>query len=270
MKSNIFKEIQLQLFNKLLCFTFILSFAFLSGCYVVEFLTPAGPPSDKQLFENYDSVELMTSNAADVLVQINLPEQEILSQSKSIIASSGEKKKGYRQWMNMVAFNEDSLTAERKYLFFVDERPKAFFAKPWERLSFDCQLVLDEDILNKPYANENAYRIGIIEHISDQFTNDVKQVSSDNEVIYTSQMLVNQAFNTILQRLQSSPSEASLLSTSEGLKFDHISFDKGKIWMAIDQKTATIDLQMGSLVKKRLEVTDKLLEYKSGNERKEN
>jgi hypothetical protein len=200
------------------------------------------------------------------LATINLPEYELLSQSRSVIASAGEKKKGYKQWVNMVAFNEDLLTANRKYLFIVDERPKALFAKPWERMTLDCKMVLDEEIVNKPYANENEYRIGTLEQISNQFTNDIKEVSSDNEVIYTSQLLVNQAFSTILQVLQDSPAQASLLSTSEGMKFEHGSFDKGRIRMIIDQNIATVELQAGSVLKKRIEVTDKVLEYKSSNE----
>jgi hypothetical protein len=244
----------------------ILLSAFISGCYVVDFLTPEGSPTDQQLLGNYESVELMISNAADVLATINLPEYELLSQSTSVIASAGEKKKGYKQWVNMVAFDEDFLTANRKYLFIADEKPKALFAKPWERMTLDCQMVLDEEILKKPYANENEYRIGTLEQISNQFTNDAKEVSSDNEVIYTSQILVNQAFSTIMQVLQDSPAQASLLSTSEGMKFEHSSFDKGRIRMIINQNIATIELQAGSVLKKRIEVTDKVLEYKSGNE----
>jgi hypothetical protein len=240
--------------------------AFISGCIVVDFLTPEGSPTDQQLLENYESVELMISNAADVLATINLPEYELLSQSRSVIASAGEKKKGYKQWVNMVAFNEDLLTANRKYLFIVDEKPKALFAKPWERMTLDCRMVLDEEILNKPYANENEHRIGTLENISSQFMKDIKEVSSDNEVIYTSELMVNQTFSSIIQILQNSPAKASLLSTSEGMVFEHINLDKGRLRMVIDQNIATVELQTGSVLKKRFEVTEKVLEYKSGDE----
>jgi len=265
MRQVKFKKIQPQLYRNFFCCSLILFSAFISGCYVVEFLTPEGSPTDRQLLENYESVELMISNAADVLATINLPEYELLSQSRSVIASAGEKKKGYKQWVNMVAFDEDFLTANRKYLFIVDERPKALFAKPWERMTLDCQMVLDEEILNKPYANENEYRIGTLENISSQFMKDIKEVSSDNEVIYTSELLVNQAFSTVIQALQDSPAKASLLSTSEGMEFEHINFDKGRLHMVIDQNIATVELQTGSVLKKRVEVTERGIEYKSGD-----
>jgi hypothetical protein len=166
----------------------------------------------------------------------------------------------------MVAFNEDLLTANRKYLFIVDEKPKALFAKPWERMTLDCRMVLDEEILNKPYANENEHRIGTLENISSQFMKDIKEVSSDNEVIYTSELMVNQTFSSIIQILQNSPAKASLLSTSEGMVFEHINLDKGRLRMVIDQNIATVELQTGSVLKKRFEVTEKVLEYKSGDE----
>jgi hypothetical protein len=266
MKSKMSSEIQAQIYPHLLCCALILLFAFISGCYVVEFFTPEGPPSNQQLFDNYQSVELMTSNAADVLATINLPEYELLSQSRSVIASAGQKKKGQKQWMNTVAFDEDTMTAKRKYLVIVDERPKALFAQPWERLTLHCQLALDQEFLNEPYANENAFRTETLKQIANQFTNDMKEVSSDNEVVYTSQLLVNQALTTILQRLQDSPAEASLLSTIEGMTFEHISFDKGQVHMIIEGSIAKVELHMGSLLKPRLELEPELKEYQEENQ----
>jgi hypothetical protein len=260
MESKMFKN-QPQLYRNLFSYVLILFFAFFCGCATVEFFTPEGPPSNQQLFDNYQSVELMTSNAADVLATINLPEYELLSQSTSVIASAGQKKKGYKQWMNMVAFDEDTLTAKRKYLVIVDERPKALFVEPWERLIFHCQMALSDQILSEPYANENEFRIGVLQHIQEQFINEIKEVGSDNEVVYTSQLLVNQAFTTIMQRLQDYPSEASLLNTTEGMMFEHISFDKGQIHMIIDGNIAKVELQMGSIVKKRVEFEPELKEY---------
>ena len=106
---------------------------FLFGCEgetittsTADFLTPEGKPSEKEAFQSYYQTELKTSTTADVLVMINLPKYETLSQSTSVIASAGEKKKGYKTWMKMVAFDENKLTAERKYLFMIDEKPKSF------------------------------------------------------------------------------------------------------------------------------------------------
>ncbi len=163
----------------------------------------------------------------------------------------------------MVAFDENALTEKRKYLCIIDERPKALFAEPWERLQLNCELIQSEDVLNKPYADENAALIAVLRQVLTDFQNDVKEVSSDNEVLAVCKMMVNQAITTALQRLEDSPAEATLLSTSKGLQFEHISFDKGNIRMMIDGDIITIELKLGSVLKKRLEWTGKILEYKN-------
>jgi hypothetical protein len=111
--------------------------SFLCGCAVLEFVTPEGSPSNEEISESYYQTELKKSDAADVLGTIHKPEYELLSQSKRVVASSGQKKKGYKTWFNMVAFDENGLTARRKYLFIVDERPKLLFVEPWEGLRLE-------------------------------------------------------------------------------------------------------------------------------------
>lgn len=157
MKQRMKRNNNWRFFNLLLGCLLIFVCSLLNSCAVVEFLTPEAPPSNQQLISNYEKVMLQTSNAADVLVTVNLPEYELLSQSKSVIASAGEKKKGYKKWCNIVAFDENTLTAKRKYLCIIDERPKALFAEPWERFRLNCELIQSEDVLNKPYADENVF-----------------------------------------------------------------------------------------------------------------
>ena len=89
-------------------------------------------------------------------------EYELLSQSKSVIGSVGQKKSGYKMWMKMVSFDEDELTAKRKYVLIEDEKPKALFVEPWASFKFNCQMVLDAEVLDEPYSNENARRIAIL------------------------------------------------------------------------------------------------------------
>ena len=104
-----------------------------AGCAVVEFLKPEGAPQNEEIVNIYGRTKLKVSSAADVMAVIQMPEYELLSQSKSVVASSGQKKKGYKRWFNMVAFDEGTaqlgkeglesaeyeLTAKRKYLFIV-------------------------------------------------------------------------------------------------------------------------------------------------------
>jgi len=235
-----------------LVFSFQLVILLLCGCVVmdaVEFLTPEGPPSYEQISESYYRTKLKTSSSADVLAMIHTPEYELLSQSKSVVASSGQKKKGYKTWLKMVAFDENKLTAQRKYLFIVDEKPKFLFVEPRAYLRFDCEMILESEVLDEPYANESARRIAILRQLLNNVRADIDELSSDNKMVDICGMLVNQALETVLVKLDSSPVLATQLSDQNGFEFEHTSFDKGKIRMVVDSDVVTVGLRLGSLAK---------------------
>ena len=222
----------------------------LCGCGIWEWELsgPSGPPYDEEIAESYIQVELRMSDAADVLATIHRPEYELLSQSKSVIASLGQQKKGYETWFNMVAFDENELTARRKYLFFVDERPDFLFLEAKEDLSFDCKMVLESEVLDKLYANENARQVAILKQVLENTRKDIDELDSDNKTIKISGMLINQAFETILVKLDKSPALAARLSDPAGIEFNHINFDKGKIQMVVEDDIVTVKMRLGSLV----------------------
>jgi len=222
----------------------------LCGCTffdVKTFVTPEGPPSYEQLLNSYHQTKLKTSGAADVFA---MSESGLISQSKSVIAVSGQKKKGYKSWFNMVAFDENELTAQRKYLFVVDERPKFLFVEPWEGLSFDCEMVLSRELLDKPYANENAKRIAILKQVKENVAKDVHELGLDNKNLAICGMMINQALQTALVSLDSSPSLAGSLSEEQGMEFEHTSFDKGRIKTVLVDDIVSVRVRLGSLVKK--------------------
>ena len=233
-----------------------LSFALifgLCGCIArdtVKFFTPEWPPYDGQISGVYQQTQLKESTSADVLSQIHLPEHELLSQSKSVVASYGQKKKGFKRWFKMVAFDEDELTVQRKYLFIEDERPKVLFVEPWEGLAFDCEQVLTAEILDEPYANENARRIEILRWMLTSFREDMDEVIPDNKDLEVCGALVNQAIETVLVKLDSAPALATRLSDERGFKFEHISFDKGRIRMIIEDDVAAVKIRLGSRAKR--------------------
>ena len=240
--------------SRFLVFIFaIFAVSSLSGCAVFdvkELLTPEKKPSDEQVYAVYNQIELRNSDSADVLATIPLSEVELLSQSKSVVASAGQKKKGYKSWFNMVAFDENELTVTRKYIFMVDEKPKVLFVEPWTYAKFDCEMVLDSKILDEPYANDNARKIAILEQVLKNFQKDMSEVSPDNKVLATSGMVINQAIRTVLVKLEPSPALASRLSDETGLGFRHPSLDKGRIQMDIVNDVVTVKVRMGSAVKK--------------------
>lgn len=237
----------------LLVFSFqLLIIVGIYGCSVVEFVTPEGPPSGEQIAASYRQTKLRTSSSADVLATIYLPEYELLSQSESVIASAGQKKKGYKSWLNMVAFDEDELTATRKYLFVVDEKPKTLLIGPRAYFSLDCEMVLESEVLDEPYANENARRIAVLRQVLENVRMDVGEVSSDNKTIVVCGAMTNQALETVLIKLDSSPALAVRISEPAGLGFEHTSFDKGKIRMVVTDtdNIVTLKVRLGSHVKK--------------------
>jgi len=225
---------------------------FLSSCAVVEFAKPEAPPSNTLISSNYVQTEIKTSTSADVLTVINMPEYEMLSQSKSVIASVGQKKRGYKAWFNMVAFDEEALTARRKYLFIEDERPKSLFVEPWAYAKFDCKMVIESEVLDKPYSNENAKRIAILKQVKENLNNDLEVVRLDNKILNVEGMIINQGLAAVLTTLDTSPGQAAKLSEYPGVEFSNLTYDKGRIRMLLNEDVVTVEMKLGSIVKKRL------------------
>ncbi len=204
----------------------------LCGCSVLEIFEEAQPPYDEELLAGYLKTTLERSSSADVLETIHMPEYETLSQSKSVIASVGQKDEGYKIWFKMAAFDENKLTAKRKYFFLIDEKGKAFFGSK-RSLAFDCETVLDRELLNKPYASDGARQIAIMKQVRTDVRADVSELASDNKTLDVCGMLINQTLETMLRRLDESPVLASKLSDGSGLDFDHITMGEGKAMMYV-------------------------------------
>ena len=219
----------------------------LCSCSVVEYFRPEKPPYDEELSASYYQTKLKESSSADVLATIHRPEYELLSQSKSVVASLGQKKKGHEIWFNMVAFDENKLAAKRKYFFVVDEKPKSLWIAPRRSLLFDGEMVLEKEVLDKPYANENARRIAILKRVLENVRKDIDELAQDNKMLDICGMLINQTLETVLQRLDESPVLASKLSDANGVDFDHITLGKGSIVMGITDDIVTVETKIGSL-----------------------
>ena len=220
----------------------------LCGCTVFNFFQAEGQ-SYQQLSAGYQQIRLNASTSADVLGVIGVPEYELLSQNKGVVASAGQSKKGYRSWLKMVAFDEDKSTAQRKYLFVVDEKPKVWAIEPPASLVFDCEMVLNGEVLKKPYAQEKARRIAVLKEVLKDTRKDIDEVRLDNKSIAICGMLINQAMETVLIKLDASPALAARLSEPNGVEFEHTSFDGGRIRLNIADDIATVKIRSGSALK---------------------
>jgi len=227
----------------------------LAGCELIseygisEFFTPEWSPSNGQIYATYRQIKLKTGTSAEVIAAFGNPEYALVSQSKSIIALAGQKKKGYKTWFDMVVFDESELTARRKYVYIADERPKQLFVEPWEGVYFDCQIVLPRKVLDEPYANGNAKRIAILKQVEADTRRDTSEVGADNAVLTVCGMTVGQAMDTVTQKLDDSPALAVRLTDPTGLEFGSSSFNKGLLRMVVDDDVVTVRMRLGSFAK---------------------
>ncbi|MHC4498608.1 MAG: hypothetical protein ACYS21_05780 [Planctomycetota bacterium] len=217
------------------------------GCSWLEYVKKDKPPSDAELYSSYYQTVLQVSTSRDVLSAIHRPEYELLSYSTSVVASIGQKRKGRKIWFNMVAFDESSLTARRKYIFITDDRPNPM-EEPRQDLIFDCEAVLDPAIFAKPYASETARRIAILEQVQKDVRKDVSEVGADNKMLDTCGMMVNQAFGAALVKLEGSPAAAWRLTEPGGAEFSHINLDRGRIQLTLKDNTVIVKMRLGRQV----------------------
>jgi len=225
------------------------SLLFFPGCRYVETLKPEGPPGMEQIYQPYSRTVLGASSPADVLAIIRGSEYELISQSESVIASCGQKSKGYKNWFNMVAFDQNKLTAKRKYVFVVNDRPN-ILEEPKKDMSFDCEMVLDSEVLEQPFTNANARRIAILEQVKKNLAADMEQVGRDNATLGICGMMAGQALEAALVKLKQSPALASHLDKPLGVEFSHINLDKGRIQMLLEGNIAGVRIRLGSAAKR--------------------
>jgi hypothetical protein len=201
----------------------------------------------EDVFSRYYSTTLKTSTSADVLSTIQNTDDELLSQSESVVAAWGKqgkpKDKIRTHWFNMVVFDEDAMTAARKYGFILEETNKGLNRTPKPALRFDGEMVLEKSVLDEAYASNNAKMIAILEVVNDQFRDDALELIHDSATLRSSSIMVQQAIKQVLIRLMSSPAEAAYLPRLEGMAFDHTTLGKSRIRMLIEEDIVKVKIK---------------------------
>jgi len=221
----------------------LVAVAFFSGCAIPI----AG---QKSVFDRYYVTILKFSSSSDILGVIHEGEKEILSQSESVIASWGEKENGRQLWFNVVSFDEEELTAIRKYAFMVDEKKADSWIVlpkygPSTRLRFDAEAVIGADILDEPYPNENSMKIAILRDLASNFANDIGQLTAEGRALSSCSMMIKQAVNAVLTKLDTSPGLAIRLAEPGGLSFDHMTIGKSRVRMLIEDDIVKLKIKCG-------------------------
>jgi hypothetical protein len=188
---------------------------------------------ENTVYSKYYKTTLAQSTSADVLGHIYDPLDEYLSQSESVVAAWNQIDKGQSHWFNMVAFDEDTLRAIRKYGFSCIEQRLGPNAPPRPKMRLDAELIIDPEVLEAVYPTQNAKYIAVLQNVRKHFQEDALQLTTDSQILHSSTMMVNQALNGILVKLQETPALASHLPWLEGVEFDHPTIGQSRIRMLI-------------------------------------
>lgn len=196
------------------------------------------------VFQKYDRTVLQQSTSAEVLGFIYEPMEEYLSQSGSVAASWNQQDKGRTHWFNMVAFDEDSLLAVRKYGFSCVEQRLGPNAPPRPKVRLDAELLLDSEIIDAAYPSQNARYITVLKEVHRQFQADAADVAADSQALQSSVLMADQIFETILLKLEQSPALAGRLSWLEGMEFDHPTLGQSRVRMLILGNTVKLKIKV--------------------------
>ena len=220
--------------------------------------------SQEELSEPYRQIMLKKSLTLDAMPKIRrsqseagslLAEAETVSYSDRVVASLGQSRDGYSTWFNMVTFHEYQLNVIRKCFFSGVDRAGNLLGRSKRGLRFDCEMLLDKEVLDESYTSENTRRIAILRYVLDSVRKDVKEFGDDvdvsgqyNNKLDVCGMLINQTLELILVKLDSSPVIAMKLSSADGLDYDHINFGKGRVQMIVKDDTVVFTMRFGALV----------------------
>ncbi len=249
-------------FASFLLVVFVMSI--LTGsCSIIPFSGKQQKLSYENLAAPYNQITLKENITLDVTPIMQRSEKELgpdlagtelLSKSQNTVASSGQSKNGYMTWFNMVTFHQYRLNVIRKAFFVVNDKETSLGTHTTRSLRFDCQTVLPQEILTRQYLSDSARQIATLKLVFSAVRSDIDTLGAGtdtpgqgNQMLSACGLLINQTFEAILLKLESSPVLATRLSEPDGVLFDHISFDKGTIQMTIKADTATIHIRLGSL-----------------------
>ncbi len=224
-------------------------FLTLTGLLVLCVTGCSDPLDSYQLvFDRYYTTTLKVTTSADVLSSTQDPDTELLSQSESIVAVWGkEGNKDRTHWFNMITFDEEAMTAVRKYGFVLEETTRGINRTPKPGLRFEAELVMDADVLDAAYASNNEKRIAILKAIQDAFSQDAAELTFDSATLKSSSMMVNQAINNVLNKLRTSPAYAAHLLRPEGMEFDHMILGQSHVRMLIEDDIVKIKIKCGKV-----------------------
>lgn len=193
---------------------------------------------NKDIFNRFYMTDLKQSASADVLNIIKTLQREEMTQSGNLVVSFGDDNDGATLWYNMVAFDDQTLKAARKYAFLENEKSP-------QRLRFDAQAVVDPQILAGPYTDENARKLAILNWLDRQFSTDGKQISASSQVLASGTLAARQTLSCVLVQLNANPVQVARLADFDGVRFDHPTLGRSHIRVLIEDDIIKLKIKAG-------------------------
>ncbi len=241
------------------CFVFLalVCLCCVYGCSLTSpqsWIRPKDHLYDKELSAVYDQTTIKKSLTLDVLPRIAQLNNEMLSQSDSVVASLGQGKEGYKTWFTMVAFHEYELSVIRKYFFVVDEKVEKRFTVG-RGLRFDCEMLLDEEELKQLGDTKELGEVALLKRVGENLGGDGLELSGGTEAPHLTEgrldvniLLIKQVLDTIVRGLERSPELATRISDPNGIGFEHINFGDGKVRMWPEGNVVAVKIRLGALL----------------------
>ena len=233
----------------------------LIGCSSVKMVTnttrylPPGYLPYQQLSSGYHRVVLKRSSTLDVLqliratqmaVDANQVGRQLVSQSDTLVAASGRSKDLQKSWFSLFAFDQQDMTALRKYFFCLEEhtyrsptQPTKYLFPPRRTLVFDSQIELPEEILQNNYPSRQVRDIALLRYLAATLRSDIRPMdgssrasSNGNQILAVCGMFMNNVFRDALVQLDASPSLAADMGRT-GMVFNQMLLNEGRIQMYV-------------------------------------
>ena len=227
---------------------------------------PPGTLPYQDIAATYHSASIKQSSTLDVLRTMQTQQgllnpkhvgRELISQSDTLVASSGQSQDLSKNWFTLFSFDEQSMTANRKYFMCLDEHtlvtpsePQKSLYFPRKTLVFNSQIVVT-DLVNQDFDNEQARDIALLKSIARNLRSDITyfdastRVSGNGNHIMTSiGLYMNTVFQQALRELDRSPYLANDLG-HQGLVFDHMTLNKGRIQMILQGDVLVSRVEIG-------------------------
>ena len=242
-----------------------LSIALMSGCSSPRWVLPHGGLSYQQLSADYRRTPLQQTGTLEAIriVQASAASlgrtragQYLVTQTDTVVASSGRTSDGLKSWFSLFGFDPDSLTAVRKYFLCIDELttvspvvPRRCLFPPRRTLVFECEAMLPQGPGDA--ETEEARRIATVRQVAHRLWEDVQRATDDpasgasNATLSACGALMNQVFRDALLELDRFPALARCLDSDQGMPFTHTSLNGGRIRLTTRNGVVVTQVELG-------------------------